>query len=354
MAGTSSGGWNSSAAAVLAYDVPHRMPWDWRVSLYTWAKGIAAGAYVVPLPLLVAGLVSRASPLWAWGAPGLGGGFLAITGLLLIADLEHPTRFLKLFLRPQWRSWLTRGAYIITGYGGLLTVWVLFSYLGYVSILRYLEPLLIVLALLTAVYTAFLFAQAKGRDFWQSPMLGLHMIIHSVMAGAAVFLIAGYFQPINAGFSRVSFHLTVAAIAFHLVTVAIEGKFLPYHFSRYYAFGAILAAFGGLAATASFLQQREPGRFRWFVLGVIVPVLLPRLAVAVSTVTVSVPLFEPLAGLTLSQLTASVTLHVTLDVMDNDCAAGLVPPCVAVNDKLDVATVKVDAGSLTVNETGID
>ena len=35
---------NTSAAAVLSYDVPHRAPWDWRVSLYTWTKGIAAGA----------------------------------------------------------------------------------------------------------------------------------------------------------------------------------------------------------------------------------------------------------------------------------------------------------------------
>ena len=37
---------NTSAAAVLSYDVPHRRPWDWRVSLYTWTKGIAAGAYL--------------------------------------------------------------------------------------------------------------------------------------------------------------------------------------------------------------------------------------------------------------------------------------------------------------------
>src|SRR5213078_3013253 len=104
-------------------------------------------------------------------------------------------RFLYVLLRPQWRSWLTRGAYIITAYGGLLTAWVVLSYLGYVKPLRYIEPIAIVLALLTAVYTSFLFAQAKGRDFWQSPMLGLHMLIHSVMAGGAVFLIAGYFTP---------------------------------------------------------------------------------------------------------------------------------------------------------------
>ena len=41
-----------------------------------------------------------------------------------------------------------------------------------------------------AIYTAFLFAQAKGRDFWQSPSLALHMLVHSVMAGAAIFALA--------------------------------------------------------------------------------------------------------------------------------------------------------------------
>ena len=34
---------NTSAAALLSYDVPHRAPWDFRVSLYTWTKSIAAG-----------------------------------------------------------------------------------------------------------------------------------------------------------------------------------------------------------------------------------------------------------------------------------------------------------------------
>ena len=39
--------WNNAASAVLSYDVPHRMPWDWRVSAYTWTKAISAGVYMV-------------------------------------------------------------------------------------------------------------------------------------------------------------------------------------------------------------------------------------------------------------------------------------------------------------------
>ena len=51
---------------------------------------------------------------------------------------------------------------------------------------------------------------------------------------------------------------------------------------------------------------------------VIAPLLLPTLAVAVSTVTVTVPLLEPLAGLTVSQLSASVTLQEPLEVIVRD------------------------------------
>jgi formate-dependent nitrite reductase membrane component NrfD len=50
-----------------------------------------------------------------------------------------------------------------------------------------------VFALLLAVYTAFLFAQAKGRDFWQSPSLALHMLVHSIMAGSSVFVVLTLF-----------------------------------------------------------------------------------------------------------------------------------------------------------------
>ncbi len=49
---------NSSAGAILSYDVPHSAPWDARVSLYTWTKSIAAGAYLAPLLLILFGALS--------------------------------------------------------------------------------------------------------------------------------------------------------------------------------------------------------------------------------------------------------------------------------------------------------
>ena len=45
------------------------------------------------------------------------------------------------------------------------------------------------LALGAAVYTAFLFGQAEGRDLWQSSLLPVHLVVQALMAGAAFGLI---------------------------------------------------------------------------------------------------------------------------------------------------------------------
>ena len=178
---------NSSAAAVLAYDVPHKAPWDWRVSLYTLTKGIAVGAYLLPLLLTWMGFLDASSPVLLWAAPILGGLFLALTGAVLIWDLEHPERFYLIFTRPQWRSWLVRGSFIIAGYSLVLLAHFAASLAG-ASIHLQLAFLGVPLASMTAVYTAYLFAQAKARDLWQNPLLPPHLLVQSLLAGAAVFL----------------------------------------------------------------------------------------------------------------------------------------------------------------------
>jgi len=44
------------------------------------------------------------------------------------------------------------------------------------------------LAVGTAVYTAYLFAQAKARDLWQSPLLAPHLVVQAVLAGSAALI----------------------------------------------------------------------------------------------------------------------------------------------------------------------
>jgi Fe-S-cluster-containing dehydrogenase component len=178
----------SSAAAIVSYDVPHIIPWDWRVGLYTWTKSLAAGPYLVAAGLLLAGRLEASSPLWQWAAPILALVFLAATGAILIGDLEHPRRFYYLFTRPQWRSWLVRGGCLLAAYGALLAVHLLASWTdaGHVSRAAIVPGT--PLAALTGVYTAYLFAQAKARDLWQSPLLAPHLLVQACLAGAAALL----------------------------------------------------------------------------------------------------------------------------------------------------------------------
>ena len=186
---------NSAAAAVLSYDGPHSIPWDWRVSLYTLTKGVAAGVYLVPLLLVLGGALPATSPLWLWTAPILGGAFLAVTGALLIWDLEHPARFWYIFTRPQWRSWLVRGAFVIAGYGAVLSGHFLASLRGWEDAHRLLAWAGLPLAVMTAVYTAWLFAQAKARDLWQSPLLPAHLLVQTLLAGSAALTLAAALVP---------------------------------------------------------------------------------------------------------------------------------------------------------------
>lgn len=175
--------------AVLAYDVPHRVPWDWRVALYAWAKAIAAGAYLVPAVLAAGGWLPPASALWSWIGPSIGGMFLAVTALALLADLEHPRRFYLIFTRPQWRSWLVRGTAVIVAYGALLVLHLASSIAGVAGVPAALSWPGVPLAAAAAGYTAYLFAQARGRDQWHSRILPARMLLQAVLAGAAALLI---------------------------------------------------------------------------------------------------------------------------------------------------------------------
>jgi Fe-S-cluster-containing dehydrogenase component/formate-dependent nitrite reductase membrane component NrfD len=180
---------NSSAAAILSYDVPHNVPWDWRVGLYTWTKSIGAGIYLVAALLVLLGAIDADATLFRWVAPIASVVFLAITGAVLVWDLEHPERFYYIFTRAHWSSWLVRGGVIIMGYGAVLSLHFLLSLLGMETAQRWLMIAGIPLATMTAVYTAFLFAQAKARDLWQNPLLPPHFAVQAGLAGSAAALV---------------------------------------------------------------------------------------------------------------------------------------------------------------------
>jgi len=236
----------SSAAALLSYDVPHQAPWGWRVSLYTWTKSVAAGGFAVPAALAMTGYLNWDNPAARWAAPALALGFLVITGALLIADLRHPERFYLIFTRPHWQSWLVRGSFILGGYGGVVTLYLLASLADWAGARQVLAGIGLALAVATACYTAYLFAQAKGRDLWQSPLLAPHLATAAALAGAAASLpLLAWLSPGTA----VTAALAVLAVAAGVRVILVAGEVTLPH----------VTAHARLAA-----RQMTRGRYAWF------------------------------------------------------------------------------------------
>jgi Fe-S-cluster-containing dehydrogenase component/formate-dependent nitrite reductase membrane component NrfD len=202
------------------YDVRPRAPaWGWKVAGYTWTKSIATG----PLLAVAAARLLTGAPLGAGMAAALGIValvFLAVTAALLVADLKRPARFLSVLLRPQWHSWLVRGAYLLTGYGAVLTGWLVARLAGAAPLAEALLWPGVFLAACSAVYTAFLFAQAKGRDFWQNPLLAIHLLAHALLAGSAVWLLLDVLA--GGGAPRAPWLVLAGALVFSLIAILAE------------------------------------------------------------------------------------------------------------------------------------
>ena len=158
--------------------------------------------YLVAALLVVFGFLSAESPLWVWATPVVAGAFLGITGGLLLWDLEHPKRFYLIFTRPQWRSWLVKGAFIIAGYTLVLALHFLGSLMGWKSLHTVLLFPGIPLAILSAVYTAYLFAQAKRVTCGKTHYCPLTCFVQALLLGSALLLPLSMYFAVFAESSR--------------------------------------------------------------------------------------------------------------------------------------------------------
>lgn len=213
------------AAARVAYDVPREgSPWGAKISAYLTTKAIGAGALMVGgLALLTEAPATRVGVF----PPLIALVMMVVTSLLLVADLRRPERFLLLLLRPQPKSWLVRGAFALMAGAVVASVW---------GILLYAAPQLpsgvwqgigaaaIAAGAAAAGYTAFLFAQARGRAFWQSPLLLPHLIVQAVIAGCGTLaLLPGLVpDPIQPARWLALGGLLAPALVLNLVMIAAE------------------------------------------------------------------------------------------------------------------------------------
>jgi len=224
--------------ALAAYDVSHARPWGWQVPAYCWTKSIGAGALAIPAFAMLFGLTmaNRARDIILSSVALV---FTAITTILLVADLEHKARFLRVVFTPQSKSWLARGAFILIAYSGLAGLFWLGALLGMPLVTKALLWPTVVVGFLAAVYTAFLFGQCEGRDLWQTPLLPVHLLVQAFLCGAAVLA----FLPDHLGGAVQVERISLAvAVALHLIIVAAE--FLVPHATDNSAYAARLITHG--------------------------------------------------------------------------------------------------------------
>ncbi len=214
--------------ARIVYDAPKdSAPWGWMVSAYLGTKSIGAGAMMIAaLALALYGLHGTFSgtmnALLGLSAPIVGGLFIAVTLVLLVADLKRPERAIFLITRANPTSWLVWGGYILGIFGAIEALWFVAALLGFATILHLLLIPAALFGLAAAGYTAFLFGQAEGRDFWQSPLLLPVLLVQAALAGSATLGMLAWIE--GAGTTLTTF-LTVAllsAVGAHVLLILLE------------------------------------------------------------------------------------------------------------------------------------
>jgi Fe-S-cluster-containing dehydrogenase component/formate-dependent nitrite reductase membrane component NrfD len=219
-----------------AYNAQHKIPWHWPVPAYLVTKGIGSGIFLLLALVFGLNLASFSRPLAIAGS-FLSLLFIGLTTLLLVIDLDRPERFHTILIRPQWKSWLARGAFILVGFSAVAGLWFLVegaTALGLFAqpVADTLRPLFLivgfVLAVGAAIYTGFLFGQAEGRDLWQSALLPAHLVVQALMVGAGALLLLGLFVPTPPGMVSVLAWTFGAALVVDLFMILLGEFGMPH------------------------------------------------------------------------------------------------------------------------------
>ncbi|MCB9845471.1 MAG: 4Fe-4S dicluster domain-containing protein [Phycisphaeraceae bacterium] len=202
----------------VALDVGHRVEWGWPVALYLVTKGIAGGAAMLAPFAAMLGMTGATARYMPEAIALL---FTLVTTALLIEDLKKPWAFYRLLTRPNWKSWLVRGGVVLGAFGAVTSGIIAARLAGLDALADGLRWVNLGLGGATAGYTAFLFAQCKGRDLWESRWLLPHLIVQAVLCGGLVLL---GFQTQHIALPGIVALAAVAHIAF-----ALAERFRTHH-----------------------------------------------------------------------------------------------------------------------------
>jgi len=207
------------------YDVPHAKPWGVDMVIYLLTKAIATGSLF--LSALFWWLGYR-NPLTMVVGPAVALGFVSLTAVVLIVDLERPERFYYILTRGNRRSWMVWGTYFLTAHGLVSAAWLAAGALGAGGVLSWLVGAALVVPVFATGYTGLLFAQGLARDLWQGPFATVDILVRAAAAGSAVLaLCASFMGPYAGGLREPMLLVLGAAMLAHVVLLVIETLVAP-------------------------------------------------------------------------------------------------------------------------------
>jgi len=208
------------------YDAPHNKAWGMDLVLYLLAKGISTGALFLGALFW---LLGDTSALTGIVAPVIATVFAVATAAVLVWDLERPERFYYILTRPNWTSWMARGAFILTAHGAIAGLWMFAWLLDLTIVITILAVLALPVALAATAYTGLLFAQGLARDLWQGWHNTVDLCAQAAAEGSAALLLAALFVDVDPATLQ-SLGWTLAGATFvHLLILVAENLVLRSH-----------------------------------------------------------------------------------------------------------------------------
>jgi formate-dependent nitrite reductase membrane component NrfD len=203
--------------------MPHKQAWGFDLALYLLFKGISTGAMFLSAVLWLLG-----DRTWLTGlaGPAISVVFAIATAIVLVIDLERPERFYFILTRPNWSSWLARGAFLITGHSGLASLWLFLYWMGWTGPLPWIAPVAMLVAVGATGYTGLLFAQGLARDLWQGPHATIDLLAQAAVEGAAAMLLAGAAFGDTTSVRALALTIAFGALL-HLAILVVEHVLAP-------------------------------------------------------------------------------------------------------------------------------
>ncbi|MDD2828569.1 MAG: polysulfide reductase NrfD [Sulfuricurvum sp.] len=179
----------TNAIVVLDVALPG-IVWGWIITMNMWAKSIGTG--IIFLTFFLLKKYPEQTGFIRFPAVMVSIVFIHLFLFFTVIDLHQMFRFWHIFFYPHLTSAITVGAWMATGFVGLILGMAYFIFMKkdvamYDKLLNYT----VLLAIPVTLYTAGLMAESTARELWQMPTESAQMILAALLAGSATMILLG-------------------------------------------------------------------------------------------------------------------------------------------------------------------